>query len=99
MTVGRGIVNKSQIMYEDSRMKVEQPESESGMVSGILPKGYVVPPTTMSGGRVKLNEVVEELDELDELEEAELRGSVVPDIVVTEPSGSVDIDGGMVVSD
>lgn len=39
VTVGMGIVNKSQMIKEASRMKVEQPESESGMVSGILPIG------------------------------------------------------------
>jgi hypothetical protein len=52
----------------------------------------------ISGGRVKVKEVVEELDELDELEELGM-GSVVPGMVVKEPSGSVDTDGGIVVKD
>jgi hypothetical protein len=89
--VGNGMVTEPSIMVDPS---------ESVMVSQMLPTGYVVLPITMAGSKLRdarFEEVL--LLILDELLEPEEIGLVVPGIVVTDPSGSVEIVGKIVVSD
>jgi hypothetical protein len=96
--VGNGMVTEPSIMVEPPIMMVDP--SESVMVSDMLPTGYVVLPITMAGSKprdARFGEVLLLL--LDVLLELEEIGLVVPGIVVTDPSGSVEIMGKIVVSD
>jgi hypothetical protein len=96
--VGSGMVTEPPIMVEPPIMIVDP--SESVMVSEMLPTGYVVLPITMAGSKLRDARFEEVLlllpDELLELEEI---GLVLPGIVVTDPSGSVEVMGKIVVSD
>jgi hypothetical protein len=86
--IGIGRVIEPSTMPEGPRMMVEP--SESVIVSIMLPIGYVVPPIIISGSKMGDEELVIGLEEM---------VSVVSETVVTDPSGSVEVVGRMVVSD